>query len=78
MSTKMTKADLRRAAKMRAKGATWNAIREALGVKTQSGQFQVLWAREGIDALPSRDLGTAKRLQSLRENREAREAAEAK
>jgi hypothetical protein len=58
---------------MRADGKTWNQIREQIGRYVASGTFQTEWAKAGhdvianaakIDAsvLPSRDLGTEKRL----------------
>lgn len=50
---KITREQLEAAAKLRAQGATWNAIREATGTKLGSGTFQTYWAKEGIDALPS-------------------------
>jgi hypothetical protein len=66
----LTKADLIEAAKMRDDGATWNQIRERFDVSTASGQFQKLWERHEIPHLPSRDLGTAKRLVALEAKRQ--------
>ena len=42
--------DLRKAAKMKKGGSTWQEIRDELGVKTSSGRFHELWAENDIDA----------------------------
>ena len=35
--------DLKKAAKMKKAGSTWQEIRDELGVKTSSGRFRELW-----------------------------------
>ena len=45
----VTKAQLTKAAKMRAEGATWNAIREATGSRLGSSGWFRAWEREGIE-----------------------------
>lgn len=49
----ITKQQLESAAKLRAGGATWNAIREATKTKLGSSQFFRAWEREGIDHAPA-------------------------
>lgn len=44
---------LTKAAKLRAEGATWNAIREATGTKLGSSSWFRAWEREGIDHIPA-------------------------
>jgi hypothetical protein len=50
----VSKATLVKAAAMRAKGSTWNEIREATGTKLNSTLFFRHWEREGIDHRPAR------------------------
>lgn len=46
----ISQADLKKAAKMKKGGSTWQEIRDELGVKTSSGRFHELWDENGIDA----------------------------
>jgi hypothetical protein len=56
----LTKAQLTKAAKMKFDGATWNAVREAMGVKYSSGKFQKLMDAAGIDRPATRPSGRGK------------------
>jgi hypothetical protein len=49
----LTKAQLTKAAKMRDDGATWNAIREAFGVKLGSSRWFGLWEENAIAHRPA-------------------------
>jgi hypothetical protein len=59
-ASKLTEAQLKKAAKMKLDGSTWNEIRESLGVKTSSGTFQALWDAAGIERPATRERGAAK------------------
>jgi hypothetical protein len=52
----LTKAQLKRAAALRAEGATWNAIREKFGVRHGSSKWFALWREHGIEHIPAREL----------------------
>lgn len=47
------KATLTKAAKLRAEGATWDAIREVTGTKLGSSSWFRGWEREGIEHIPA-------------------------
>lgn len=47
--------DLRKAAKMKKAGSTWQEIRDELGVKTSSGRFRELWDENDIDGPEARE-----------------------
>ena len=49
----LTKAQLKKAAKLRAEGATWNAIREATGTRLGSSSWFRRWEEAGIDHIPA-------------------------
>lgn len=51
--TALTKKQLEQAAKLRSKGATWNAIRAKFGVQLGSSAWFRAWEREGIDHIPA-------------------------
>ena len=54
MATKqLTKAALKKAAKLRANGATWDEIREATDSRLGSSGFFRAWEREGIEHIPA-------------------------
>lgn len=75
-----TQAQLEKSAKMKREGKTWNQIRESLGVKTSSGQFQKLWDEAGIDRPATRERsapGEGKAAQSDADDKGAK-AAEAR
>lgn len=75
----LTRAQLVKASQMRSQGKTWNQIRAYVGKYVASGTFQTLWAREGIDHLPSRHPEAQVRRIATREaNRQAKAKAEAK
>jgi hypothetical protein len=52
-ATGLTKAQLEKAAKLRAEAATWNAIREAFGVKYGSTRWFALWTKHGVEHIPA-------------------------
>lgn len=56
----LSKAQLTKAAKMKHDGSTWNAVREAMGVKFSSGKFQKLMDAAGIDRPATRPSGRGK------------------
>lgn len=51
--SKVTRKQLEHAARLRAKGTTWSAIREATKTKLGSSQFFRGWEREGIEHVPA-------------------------
>jgi len=57
----LTKAQLKRAAALRAEGATWNAIREKFGVRHGSSKWFALWRENSIEHVPA---GERRRLAS--------------